>query len=200
MEKKLINYNKEAAKMAKQLIIEILDTLNNYSDVFYSKDISFLEDIVKQGRKKLQNKLYQTKLYEICNNFGVDYNKAKLWAVPPTKYDLVKEMAYTQTQLEREAIGEISLKLMQVSIELISKTIKKKDGKFILDKNYENTIKEHYSFYTDNEKEKKVVDTLNKILELTKEIEKFGVTIQNINKFINSDNTLSAYNIKHNLI
>jgi len=115
------------------------------------------------------NKKYFDKLKDICGIFGVDIEKYDV-----SKDENIRRMASSAIQYLNEASRALNTTYI-TSFLLNDKYVVIEDNVVKKAINAELNLKEHYTVYTENEKQNRITDILNNICKEFEELESIGI-------------------------
>lgn len=115
------------------------------------------------------NKKYFDKLKDICGIFGVDIEKYDV-----SKDENIRRMALSSIQYFYEASRALRTTYL-TSFLLNDKYLVIEDNVAKKAKNAEINLQEHYTVYTENEKQNRITDILNNICKEFEELESIGI-------------------------
>lgn len=129
------------------------------------------------NRKEYINKIYNEKLNNICNMFGVNISYYDF-----TKDEVIKRMANCSVQYLWEAAKIMGFTYLNFYL-LSDKYIKIVDNEAVKADNAEEILRDHFTVYTQTDKQNKANEILVNICNEFYELEKLGVSP---NKFFNA--------------
>lgn len=154
MNRKIVHFDGVGYNEAIRTLNEIIDAINKHSQELSANGYTLtIEDIklISERDNKFKNKVYANSLNEICNIFGVDYNKVCTFEYGITN-SMFSEMASGKCRYLYNLYGDLSKYF--VSYQYLA------DGKYIdiIDNVASKTIeadeliRELYTSYTKNER------------------------------------------------
>ena len=172
---KVINFNEFEYQRALKDLTTIVDIINKYSkeltDKGYTINNEFLNDISKLGYKA-KNIVYLKELECIADLFGVDFNEIKTFEYK-MKNPLFSDIANNKCKLIYSFIDEISVKLYRKPY--LVNYIDILDNIATIDINADKELKHYYTDYTENKDEDKILEYLNKLIDIYKHLKDMGI-------------------------
>lgn len=194
MKRLLIYRNEERITETYCALQKLINVLNQYKD-FISEE-SITTDTIKEiviDRKGFKNKRYLKTLKEVCEEFGVNYDKAKFVKYKWLHEDLlVYNIANIRNKTWFQFIQDIPYNIQLFTVDYIQIT---ENGISLKDTALQQ-IKEKFSYYTENEKQSQIVEKLKQMQNLFADLEKYGLNIKRVQSFFRWNNTLDERLIK----
>lgn len=187
MTKQVIHFDSNSYNEAIKALDEIVDIINKHSQELTTNGyLLTIEDIklIADRDNKFNKKVYSNQLKDICNTFGVDYNKVCTFEYSITN-SMFSEMANGKCRYLYNFYNDLSKcftfhtyladsKYIDIINNVASKTIQA-----------DELIKELYTSYTKNDKQNKVLDLTKQLQDLYKQFNKLGINNYNIDHLIN---------------
>lgn len=177
MKKQLINFDEYKYNMSVTKLKQLVEAINNQTEFLNSKNIVITKEYIKEiaiNRKKFKNKMFLIALEEVCNNFGVDFDEVKLWEYQYTHTDMFNNIANKKAKPFYQFADEI-FKVGLTSYSHITDYIEIENNVASPTISALDDIREYFTYYTDNEKQNKVLDKVQQIATLLDELTKMNV-------------------------
>lgn len=187
MKKQVIHFDNTGYTEATKALDEAIETINKHSQELTTNGyLLTIEDIklIADRDNKFNKKVYSSQLKDICNTFGVDYNKVCTFEYTITN-SMFSEMANGKCKylysLNNDLYKCFTLhtyladsKYIDIINNVASKTIQANE-----------LIKDEYTSYTNNDKQNKVLDLTKQLQDLYKQFNKLGINNYNVDYLIN---------------
>lgn len=187
MKKQVIHFDNTGYTEATKALDEAIETINKHSQELTTNGyLLTIEDIklIADRDNKFNKKVYSNQLKDICNTFGVDYNKVCTFEYSITN-SMFSEMANGKCKylysLNDDLYKSFTLhtyladsKYIDIINNVASKTIQA-----------DELIKDEYTSYTNNDKQNKVLDLTKQLQDLYKQFNKLGINNYNVDHLIN---------------
>ncbi len=161
MNKELIFKNEELIKETINSVKDLIVILNQNIDFINNENITI--DTIKEiviNKKAYKNIIYQKTLKNVCEEFGVNYDKARFVTFKWLHEDLlVYNIANIRNKQWYQFINDIPNNIKYFMVDYIRIS----DKEVSLKDNAINVITERFSYYTENEKQNKIVRKLKQI-------------------------------------
>lgn len=194
MKKQVIRFNKRAYDEAIKSLDNAIKTINKYSQELTTNGYMLtIQDIklIANNNKEFNNNAYIRYLKEICNVFGLDYNKVSTF-----EYSISNRMFSDMANIKSSYLYSFSNKLhtcfmlhkyladskyIDIINNVASKTIQA-----------EELIKELYTSYTNNDKQNIVLELTRQLQDLYSRFNKQGISNNSITRLINNDGSINT--------
>lgn len=187
MTKQVIHFDSNSYNEAIKALDEIVDIINKHSQELTTNGyLLTIEDIklIADRDNKFNKKVYSNQLKNICNTFGVDYNKVCTFEYSITN-SMFSEMANGKCKYLYNFYNDLSKcfvlyqyladsKYIDIVNNVASKTIEA-----------DELIKEVYTSYTKNDRQNKVLSLAKQLQDLYKQFNKLGINNYNVDHLIN---------------
>ena len=174
MKKQVIHFDNTGYTEATKALDEAIETINKHSQELTTNGyLLTIEDIklIADRDNKFNKKVYSNQLKDICNTFGVDYNKVCTFEYTITNLYSLYEDLYKCFTLHTYLADS---KYIDIINNIASKTIQANE-----------LIKDEYTSYTNNDKQNKVLDLTKQLQDLYKQFNKLGINNYNVDHLIN---------------
>lgn len=194
---KTIKFNQLGYEQAKRDLNNIVDVINKYSEHLTDSGIYINKDdieVISKDINKYRNYIFHYKLKEIADSFGIEYN-------------MIKTIEYS---MQNPLFRDMALKKCEVVFKFI-----KELGYYIYGKAYlidyidildniatisiNAELKEYFTEYTINDKEDSILEKLNKLQIIYKELKEMGVSKRESDNLINNYDYSIDVNYLHKL-
>lgn len=194
--KEIINFNELGYKNAINTLHKTIEVINSYSEFTNKLDIQLTIDelkLIQSNKQEYTNKYYLKVLNEICNNFGLDFDKVKL-----KEYTWNNPMFATMANNKAQPVYDMANAINNVSYQcsIIFDFIEIKDNIASPKLNYEEELKEVYTDYTDNDRQNKILSITKKYKECIEEYEKLNVNRNSIYNILYCDLSINSNILK----
>lgn len=187
MTKQVIHFDSNSYNEAIKALDEIVDTINRHSQELTTNGyLLTIEDIklIADRDNKFNKKVYSSQLKDICNTFGVDYNKVCTFEYSITN-SIFSEMANGKCRYLYNFYNDLSKCFVLYQYLADSKYIDIIDNVASKTIQADELIKERYTSYTNNDKQNKVLELSKQLQDLYKQFNKLGINNYNIDHLIN---------------
>ena len=187
MTKQVIHFNSNSYNEAIKALDEIVDIINKHSQELTTNGyLLTIEDIklIADRDNKFNKKVYSSQLKDICNTFGVDYNKVCTFEYSITN-SMFSEMANGKCKYLYSLNNDLYRCFILHTYLADSKYIDIIDNVASKAIQADELIKELYTSYTKNDKQNKVLDLTKQLQDLYKQFNKLGINNYNIDHLIN---------------
>lgn len=187
MTKQVIHFNSNSYNEAIKALDEIVDIINKHSQELTTNGyLLTIEDIklIADRDNKFNKKVYSSQLKDICNTFGVDYNKVCTFEYSITN-SMFSEMANGKCKYLYSLNNDLYRCFILHTYLADSKYIDIIDNVASKAIQADELIKELYTSYTKNDKQNKALDLTKQLQDLYKQFNKLGINNYNIDHLIN---------------
>lgn len=187
MTKQVIHFDGNSYNEAIKALDEIVDTINKHSQELTTNGYTLtIEDIklISERDNKFNKKVYSDQLKDICNTFGVDYNKVCTFEYSITN-SMFSEMANGKCKYLYNFYNNLSKCFILYQYLADSKYIDIIDNVASKTIQADELIKEVYTSYTKNDRQNKVLSLAKQLQDLYKQFNKLGINNYNVDYLIN---------------
>lgn len=187
MTKQVIHFDGNSYNEAIKTLDEIVDTINKHSQELTTNGYTLtIEDIklISERDNKFNKKVYSDQLKDICNTFGVDYNKVCTFEYSITN-SMFSEMANGKCKYLYNFYNNLSKCFILYQYLADSKYIDIIDNVASKTIQADELIKEVYTSYTKNDRQNKVLSLAKQLQDLYKQFNKLGINNYNVDHLIN---------------
>lgn len=187
MTKQVIHFDGNSYNEAINTLDEIVDTINKHSQELTTNGYTLtIEDIklISERDNKFNKKVYSDQLKDICNTFGVDYNKVCTFEYSITN-SMFSEMANGKCKYLYNFYNNLSKCFILYQYLADSKYIDIIDNVASKTIQADELIKEVYTSYTKNDRQNKVLSLAKQLQDLYKQFNKLGINNYNVDHLIN---------------
>lgn len=174
MKKQIIEFKENNYKQAIKWLDETIDKMNNAINILIANGYTDINiDTLKclsVNKSDFINKKYFDKLKDICGIFGVDIEKYDV-----SKDENIRRMASSAIQYLYEASRALNTNYI-TSFLLNDKYVVIEDNVVKKAINAELNLKEHYTVYTENEKQNMANEILTNICKELDELDSNGIS------------------------
>lgn len=197
MKKKAIYFNESQCNEATKDLDKLIQVINSYTEILNSKGYNLTIDTLQEigsNPKEFKNNAFKKELKEICDHIGLIYEE-QITFTTKMNNPIFQNGAHRKAHFIYKLADSFSF--IRYYLPVLIKCVNIVDNVASKTSNAESTIKEFFTEYTETEKQNKVLDQLQKLQEIYKELEKHSIYKYNVDYiFAYNANQINPHHFK----